>query len=100
MDDRKVGNEGSGPGDFLIEASQRRSRVTRDERGGVEPSQPVDAQLLDCDPCEGLYASEEGGALVLQVPVSQPVVVEECLGSPPGFGTTTVVTVMAVLFNV
>ena len=100
VNDRKIGNDGSGPGDLLIKASQRRSRVPGDERGGVEPSQPVDAQLLDCDPCEGLDASEEGGALVLQVPVSQPVVVEECHGSPPSFGTTTVVTVMAALFNV
>ena len=36
------------------------------------------------DPMVGVTdASEEGGALVLQVPVSQPVVVDECHGSLP-----------------
>ena len=71
--DGQVGNQSSRPGHLLVEPAQRRTLVTRHERGRVQAGVAVHPELFDGEPGQRLHPAHERSAAAQPVPVGEGV---------------------------
>jgi hypothetical protein len=88
-DDRQVGHRGRGGRCVLLERGDGRALVARDERRGGEAVAPIDAQLVDREPGEGLHAGQEDAPLLAPEPVVELVRGEVGAGDEIGHRSTS-----------